>query len=188
MAKSALRAKRGRSAAQQKVRRPRAARALVPARTRQIARDTGTITSYLAAGGAASGMQELVENVDFPEFVARLIEGTFNAAVDASIEQMQAYGDLVKDVARTVEQFAQDSLSAEQALDRLTAKYPELIDDADRRHDDDGDNNKKRTIRTRRKRPTHKERRHLIAKATLMGINRIVVTSGRVKARRGTRG
>jgi macrodomain Ter protein organizer (MatP/YcbG family) len=154
---------------------------LAPARTRQIARDTGAIASYLAAGGAAAGMQDLIDQVDFPEFVARLIEGTFNAAVDASIEQMQAYGDLVKDVARTVEAFAQDNLTAEQARDRLMAKYPELIDDADDRPDDD---DKKRTIRARRKRLTHKERRHLIAKATLMGINRIVVTSGRVPAKR----
>jgi macrodomain Ter protein organizer (MatP/YcbG family) len=181
MAKSPLRAKRGRSGAQQKVRSPRAAVGLAPALTRQIARDTGMIASYLAAGGAAAGMQELIENVDFPEFVARLIEGTFNAAVDASIEQMKAYGDLVKDVACTAEQFA-DNLSAEQARDRLTAKYPELIDDADDGRDDD--DKKKRTIRARRTRLTHKERRHLIAKAMLMGINRIVVTSGSVPAKR----
>lgn len=184
MAKSPLRAKRGRSGAPQKVRSPGAAIGSAPALTRQIARDTGTITSYLAMGGPAADRQELIENVDFPEFVARLIEGTFDAAVDASIEQMKAYGDLVKNVARTVEQFAQDNLSAEQARDRLTAKYPELIDDADDRPDGD---DKKKIIRARRKRLTHKERRHLIAKATLMGINRIVVTSGRIPAKRRIR-
>jgi hypothetical protein len=84
-------------------------------------------------------------------------------------------------VARTVDQFAKDNASAEQARDHLAAKYPELIDDADDRDSDD-DDPKKKAARPRRKRLTQKERRRLIAKATLMGINRIVVTSGRVKA------
>ena len=184
MAKSPLRAKRGRSGAQQKVRSPRTAVGLAPALTRQIARDTGKITDYLAVSGTTGGMQDLIDNVDFPEFVARLIEGTFNAAVDASIQQMEAYAQLVKDVARTVDQFGKDNETAEQARDRLVAKYPELVDDADRRHSDDDGDNKKRAARARRKRLTHKERRRLIAKATLIGINRIVVTSGSVKARR----
>jgi hypothetical protein len=152
---------------------------LAPARKRQIARDLGKITSYLAAGGAASGMQELIEEVDFPGFVARLIKDVFNAAVDASIEQMDAYGQLLKDVGRAVDQFAKDDASAEQARDWLIAKYPELVDDAD----DDDDENKPRA-RARRKRFTHKRRRHLVAMATLMGINRIVVEPGRVRAKR----
>jgi hypothetical protein len=160
-----------------------AANAFASALTRQIARDTGKIADYLAVSATPAGMQDLVDNVSYPEFVATLIEGTFNAAVDASIQQMEAYAELVKDVARTVDQFAKDNASAEQARDRLAAKYPELIDDADDRDSDD-DGTRKKAARTRRKRLTHKERRRLIAKATLMGINRIVVTSGRVKARR----
>jgi hypothetical protein len=164
-----------------KTRASGAVRALAPALTRQIARDTGKIADYLAVSATTAGMQDLVENVSFPEFVATLIEGTFNAAVDASIQQMEAYAELVKDVARTVDQFAKDNASAEQARDRLAAKYPELIDDAGDRDSDD-DDPKKKAARPRRKRLTHKERRRLIAKATLMGINRIVITSGRVKA------
>jgi hypothetical protein len=177
MAKSPVQRKR--SPAPKNSRTAGAANALVPARTRQIARDTGRIMSFLAAGGAAPGMQELIDHVDFPDFVAKLIEGTFNAIVDASIEQMKAYGELLKDVAHTVDQFAKDNLSAEQARDWLTAKYPELIDD-----DDGDDDDKKKAVRVRRKRLTRKERRRLVATATLMGINRIVVTSGRVEAKR----
>ena len=55
-----------------------------------------------------------------------------------------------KDVARTVDQFAEDNLAAEQARDWLVSKYPELIDDG---HDDDDDDSKKRA-RPRRRRLT----------------------------------
>jgi hypothetical protein len=85
-----------------------AANAFASALTRQIARDTGKIADYLAVSATPAGMQDLVDNVSYPEFVATLIEGTFNAAVDASIQQMEAYAELVKDVARTVDQFAKE--------------------------------------------------------------------------------
>jgi hypothetical protein len=60
--------------------------------------------------------------------------------------------------------------------DRLAAKSAEPIDDANDRHSDDNDKQRKRPARARRKRLTHKERRRLIAKAMLMGVSRIVVT------------
>ena len=65
--------------------------ALSPIRMRRIAGDIGTVTSYVAAGGAAPGQQELVDDIDFPQFVAALIKGTFDAAVHATIDQMEAY-------------------------------------------------------------------------------------------------
>src|SRR5262245_28371183 len=43
--------------------------------------------------------------IDFPSFVASLIQGTFKAIVDASIQQMEAYAELLKNVAKTVDQF-----------------------------------------------------------------------------------
>lgn len=45
----------------------------------------------------------LVEQVDFPKFVGELIKDTFNAIVDSSIQQMEAYGKLVSEVATTIE-------------------------------------------------------------------------------------
>jgi len=146
------------------------------ARTRRIAGDIGTITSYVAAGGVAPGMQDLIDQIDFPQFVAALIEGVFNAAVHASIDQMDAYGKLVKDVARAIEQFSKDNATAEQAREWLMAKYPDLLDSNN--GDDDDDHKKRRGAR--RARLTQKERRRLVARATLIGINRIVVTSGRI--------
>lgn len=48
---------------------------------------------------ATAQLSALLDTVDFPTFVARLIEGTFNAIVDSSVEQMKAYADLLSDVA-----------------------------------------------------------------------------------------
>ena len=45
----------------------------------------------------------LVDEVDFPNFVGTLIKDTFNAIVDSSIQQMEAYGKLVSEVATTIE-------------------------------------------------------------------------------------
>jgi hypothetical protein len=45
----------------------------------------------------------LLEAVDFPNFVGTLIKDTFNAIVDSSIQQMEAYGKLVSEVATTIE-------------------------------------------------------------------------------------
>ena len=63
----------------------------------QIARDSTRI-------GAA-----LIADVDFPDFVAELIHGTFGAIVNASIRQMEAYAKLVHDVAESLDANLRDS-------------------------------------------------------------------------------
>jgi len=153
------------------------ARPFSPVSTRQLARDIGSITSYVGAGGVAAGMQELIDDIDFPTFVADLIQGVFDAAVKASIEQMNAYAQLIKDVARAVDQFQLDNISAKQARDWLVDKYPQLIDD-----DEDDDDNK--VLRTVRKRFTHKLGRQLAAKAALTGIKRAALAAKSRRRRR----
>lgn len=74
--------------------------------------------------------------VDIPEFVADLIDGVFQAIVNASIEQMEAYGDLLKDATKSVAEFEGSS-----------------------------------------------RRQQRLATMVLMGINRIVVTDGRITVR-----
>jgi hypothetical protein len=76
-------------------------------------------TDQLAARTGA-----LVDEVDFPTFVAGLVHGTFNAVVDASIRQMEAYADLVSAVAKDAEQFTQDNVTANQARDWLAQRHP----------------------------------------------------------------
>jgi len=66
----------------------------------------------------------LVNEVDFPGFVAQLVHGTFDAIVDASIRQMESYAGLVAAVAKTTEQFTEQNVSPNQARDWVAQKYP----------------------------------------------------------------
>jgi hypothetical protein len=66
----------------------------------------------------------LINEVDFPGFVAQLVHGTFDAIVDASIRQMESYADLLSAVAKTTEQFTADNVSLDQARDWLAQRYP----------------------------------------------------------------
>lgn len=76
----------------------------------------------LREGTAA--FKELIGSVDFPAFVGGLIQNVFQAIVNASIQQMNAYAELLKSVAQTVDQFAQDNISLNNARDWLADKYP----------------------------------------------------------------
>ena len=79
------------------------------------------------AGALRQGTQafkELVGSVDFPEFVGGLIQNVFQAIVNASIQQMQAYAEMLKSVAQTVDQFAQDNISLNNARDWLVERFP----------------------------------------------------------------
>jgi hypothetical protein len=66
----------------------------------------------------------LSDELDFPKFVASLIHGTFDAMVDSSIRQMQAYADLVAAVAKPLDQFTQENVSLNQARDYLVEHHP----------------------------------------------------------------
>jgi hypothetical protein len=66
----------------------------------------------------------LVNEVDFPGFVAQLVHGTFDAIVDASIRQMESFADLLAAVAKTTEQFTEENVSADQARDWIAQRYP----------------------------------------------------------------
>jgi hypothetical protein len=79
------------------------------------------------AGALRQGTQafkELVGSVDFPAFVGGLIQNVFQAIVNASIQQMNAYAEMLKSVAQTVDQFAQDNISLNNARDWLVEKFP----------------------------------------------------------------
>ncbi len=69
--------------------------------------------------------KDTLNAIAFPTFVADLIRGTFNAIVDASIKQMEAFCTLLANVAKTVDQFMADNITDNQARDWLTAQYPQ---------------------------------------------------------------
>ena len=95
-----------------------------PARAQQSA---GEAFRPAAAGQVARITQETLRAVAFPVFVADLINSTFNAIVDASIKQMEAYGQLLSNVGRTVDEFMAQNISDNQARDWLQAMYPEYV-------------------------------------------------------------
>jgi hypothetical protein len=66
----------------------------------------------------------LVNEIDFPGFVAGLVHGTFDAVVDAAIRQMESYASLVSAVAKTVDQFTEENVTPNQARDWLAQRYP----------------------------------------------------------------
>ena len=58
-----------------------------------------------AATNVARITEQTLNAIAFPTFVADLIKGTFQAIVNGSIQQMEAYGSLLSNVAKTVDQF-----------------------------------------------------------------------------------
>jgi len=66
-----------------------------------------------------------LQAVDFTGFVSSLITGTFKAIVDASAAQMREYANLVSSIAQTLESFTGENVSANQARDHLAERYPQ---------------------------------------------------------------
>ncbi|MGL6290936.1 MAG: hypothetical protein ACRC2H_09635 [Silanimonas sp.] len=79
------------------------------------------------AGATEAGVEQfgnLVKTVDFPTFVGGLIQNVFQAIVNASIEQMEAYGTLLKSVAQTVGDFANDNITEDAARSWMVDRFP----------------------------------------------------------------
>jgi hypothetical protein len=145
----------------------------------------------------------MVAAVDFPAFVRGLIEGVFGAIVNASIEQMKAYAELVKQVSESVDEFVGDHLDEGAARDWLGASFPDLfcIEAArltvkpDAKSADWSRLNKSLGLRQRAtaadlklvvqaaRRRLARSRQQQLATMLMMGINRIVVTDGKIRAR-----
>lgn len=118
--------------AKSKARRPLARAQDDPTTTaaNRAASSPGFAGKDFEAGAVKQGIQqfgELVKKVDFGNFVSGLVQNVFKAIVDSSIQQMQAYGELLANVAKTVDQFAQDNLTENNARDFLTQKYPSML-------------------------------------------------------------
>ena len=163
-----------------------------------------------AADGAAGNLENLVNAVDFPSFVGGLIEGVFNAIVQTSIQQMEAYSAMVANVSKSVDQYMHDNVSEAQAQDQLVSAEPGLFNqewDGDipkvAQRDDanadqmggflqglglpfDLDTSEPEVIQQEvvpaMRKSMAMDRQKLLATMVLMGINRIVVTDGKIQA------
>ncbi|RDD61008.1 hypothetical protein [Ferruginivarius sediminum] len=72
------------------------------------------------AGAAGAVSDEL----DFANFVASLVHGTFDAIVDASIRQMEAFAELVSVVAKDIDSFTRENVTPNQVRDWLVDRFP----------------------------------------------------------------
>lgn len=167
-----------------------------------------------AASNVAPVTRDTLNAIAFPTFVADLIKGTFNAVVNASIQQMEAYGQLLSNVAKTVDQFMADNITDNQARDFLAQSYPahfridtdrdaprlRVRDTADDQPKPDfkgglgvsedvslDDDSAEQVLVPAARRKLAQNRHQLLSTMVLMGINRIVVTSGRIRATMGFR-
>lgn len=153
---------------------------------------------------------DLLAAVTFPSFVAGLINGVFGAIVNASTQQMEAYAKLVALASKSVSDFAADTITYGKARAELVATFPHLfcrsgngglrlmagksLSRSDLAHlrrtlglrraslAPDSQNRLRDLVQAVRRR-TARERQRSFALALSMGINRIVVTDGRITAR-----
>ncbi len=167
-----------------------------------------------AASQVAKVTRDTLNAIAFPTFVADLIKGTFQAIVNASIQQMEAYGNLLSNVAKTVDQFMGDNISDNNARDYLAQSYPShfkvetneegakvrVRDNADEKAKPDfkghfglnedvdlSDETAEEKLVPAARRYMAKSRHQMLSTMILMGINRIVITSGRINAKMGFR-
>ena len=148
---------------------------LPPKLKTQITQDTTSIAGYLTdTRGGTDAFRELVEKVGFPEFVANLLKGTFEAIVDSSIRQMEAYAEMIAAVSKSVEQFRDENITENQARDHLAESFPKFFKLEPRRP----------LPKLKPKQKPATRRQQLLATMVMMGIIRIAATGGKIKRKR----
>ena len=157
--------------------------------------------------------RKLMEAVDFPKFVGGLIQNVFQAIIDASIQQMKAYGELLKSVSQSVDQFAQDNISLDNARAYVADKFPDVlqvapgenggntlamrdVDDAEAAMtrinqelglanpvNDISDQEQEARFVQAARLQMARSRQQMLSSMVILGINRIVVTDGLINAK-----
>ncbi len=164
-----------------------------------------------AAGKVAKITRDTLNAIAFPSFVADLIKGTYFAIIQATIQQMEAFGKLLANVAQTVDEFMASSITENQARDFLVSSFPshfkiETTEEGAKARvrpnapdtvpdfkstfglteevemDDDAVEDK---LVPAARRKLAQNRHQMLAAMVMMGIQRIVVTSGRINAKMG---
>jgi hypothetical protein len=156
----------------------------------------------------AKAFKQLVAAVDFPKFVSSLIEGVYTSIVNSSIKQMQAYGKFMEAVVKSAQEFAAENISLDAARDFVAATHPgsvqvvrdgggsrlELKPDVEDKDQPDfqkslglpenvplDEDNETRIVLAAQLKMAQ-QRQQQLATMLLLGINRIVVTDGEIKA------
>ena len=81
----------------------------------------------LPSNALNAGMDALrrATELPFPEFTAKLVTSTFDAVVGATIHQMEAYGKLVADLAKTIKDFEASNVNDAEIFNYLAGRYPD---------------------------------------------------------------
>ena len=66
------------------------------------------IANFLVLRTGMDATGSLVDSLNFPMFVADLLRGTFDTIVTATIEQTDAYAELLKEVSESVDEYAKE--------------------------------------------------------------------------------
>lgn len=167
--------------------------------------------SQSATGRAGEVARATLNAINFGEFVSSLIKGTFQAIVDASIQQMEAYAELLKNVAMSLDDFMTDNISNDSARDYLADNFdgylsrdvsssgakltlspnvqnqselPSFFKDLgfETPSDIDEQSIEEKLVPAARKSMAER-RQQTLATMVLMGINRIVVDEGEILAK-----
>jgi hypothetical protein len=197
---------------------------LKPLRPRAIAtaQSAGQQFSGVSASKVAGTTQAILNAVSFPRFVTDLINGVFRAMVDSNRQQMASYVDLIKNVAASVDGFAEMSLGQDQARQWLVDTFPGSFEiqggaDADTAPEDRAEENASARVRLRSgasmpseealrgalglgpdesppsgdpetslmpfaRRAIARQRQQVLASMVMMGMQRIIIESGRINA------
>ncbi len=197
-----------------------AERAFGPGATRALAGEAGGPDTAgqkmadqggaIAANAGADALAGLVASINFPGFVSELIQGVFQAIVDASIQQMEAFAELVKNVSKSVDEYMRDNITENQARDFLAERYPEHLQvdtsdqtpkivpkpDADESNlpdffkdlgldfpvDSLDEDTTEEVLMPAARQQMAIDRQRMLLMMVMMGINRLVVTDGSIKA------
>jgi hypothetical protein len=81
-----------------------------------------------AAMAAARAAGEFMNQVKFVDFVSGLIDGVFNSIVGSSIKQMEAYAQLVQNVAMSLNRFRDENVSENQGRDQMVDQFPDVFE------------------------------------------------------------
>jgi hypothetical protein len=160
-----------------------------------------------AAGADAAGeaFETLTAAVDFPGFVASLIDGVFTSIVNTSIKQMQEFGKFLDGVVKSVNQFAQENVTPDEARDFMRDQNPgvfkqtpgplALLDSFEAGEEPDfkslfgseeppdlSDEEIERRVARSSQLQLARMRQQQLATLVMLGINRIVVTEGEIRA------
>lgn len=98
-------------------------------RTALLSRGTPSIAARTAFGdGIEKGSNVFgrqANDLGFNVFTAKLITDTIDAVVSATIRQMEAYADLVANLAKTLWEFQDESIGDAEVLEFLIARFPD---------------------------------------------------------------